>query len=201
MSRHGDWSQVFSGIQFWPLDPLPSEICIEDIAHSLSLQCRFNGHCEEFYSVAQHCVIVARFLKDYSKQVQLKGLLHDAAETYLSDVVRPVKTQPEMFAFRVAEELNQNAIWDRFDLPYGTGTDLIKKADNSALYWEARDLMKKPPVPWSWPKDFAVSMVPEKKLKPWSSKKAEREFLFLFKELSGMPLTFSFWEKVLHVLG
>lgn len=58
--RHGDWIQVHSGGQFWPLDPRADEVKITDIAHALSLICRFTGHTKEFYSVAQHSVLVAR---------------------------------------------------------------------------------------------------------------------------------------------
>ena len=45
-----------TGKKFHFLDPHSDEICIEDIAHSLSLKCRFNGHTSSFYSVAQHCI-------------------------------------------------------------------------------------------------------------------------------------------------
>ena len=49
-----------SGIHFYPLDPNPNDIDIKDIAHSLSLICRANGHFKYFYSVAQHCIACAR---------------------------------------------------------------------------------------------------------------------------------------------
>lgn len=55
MSRNwydGDWIQTYTNKQFWPLDPRPEDVCIEDIAHALSLQCRFTGHVREFYSTA-----------------------------------------------------------------------------------------------------------------------------------------------------
>jgi hypothetical protein len=38
--RRGNWQQTFTGRQFWPLDPRPEEVCADDIAHALSLQCR-----------------------------------------------------------------------------------------------------------------------------------------------------------------
>ena len=46
--------RTFSGIHMSPADPRPEEICIEDIAHALSLMTRANGHFPVFYSVAQH---------------------------------------------------------------------------------------------------------------------------------------------------
>lgn len=60
--RIGDWMQVYSGKQFWPLDPRPEEIEIEDIAHSLANMCRFAGHSEKFYSVADHSHRVAEYV-------------------------------------------------------------------------------------------------------------------------------------------
>ena len=80
--------------RFDPLAPEEELIDILDIAHSLSLLCRANGHFPEFYSVGEHCVNCAREARarGYSKRVQLACLLHDASEAYLSDVTRPVKS-------------------------------------------------------------------------------------------------------------
>jgi hypothetical protein len=88
MGRKGDWIQTFTGKQFWPLDPRPDEVYIEDIAHALGNICRFNGHCLRFYSVAEHCFHVSHKVVP---GLALMGLLHDAAEAYVCDVVRPVK--------------------------------------------------------------------------------------------------------------
>jgi hypothetical protein len=82
------WIGTFSGLRFWPLDAAAGEINIEDIAHALSKKCRFAGHCEPFYSVAEHSVEVSLRV---SPQNALWGLLHDAAEAYLGDIVRPLK--------------------------------------------------------------------------------------------------------------
>jgi len=87
-TRVGDWLQTFTGRCFWPLDPRPEEICIEDIAHSLSLRCRYGGHVTRFYSVAEHSVLVSLRVP---RQFALWGLLHDAAEAYTADVPRPLK--------------------------------------------------------------------------------------------------------------
>jgi hypothetical protein len=90
MREPGGWIGTHTGTKFWPLEPFVTEIYIADIAHSLARQCRFNGHCKPFYSVAEHSIEV-------SCQVPLEfalwGLLHDAAETYLSDIVRPLKSR------------------------------------------------------------------------------------------------------------
>jgi hypothetical protein len=87
----GDWISTYTG-QFHPFAPQADEVRIVDIAHSLSMLCRFNGHCRRFYSVAEHSYWVAdRLLHEFGSDVALVGLLHDAAEAYLGDIVRPLK--------------------------------------------------------------------------------------------------------------
>src|ERR1700693_75116 len=71
--RKGDWIQTFTGRQFWPLDPRPEEVCIEDIAHGLSNECRFAGQCRSFYSVAQHSVLCARNVLPMEEKRHLKA--------------------------------------------------------------------------------------------------------------------------------
>lgn len=76
----GKWMNVFE------LDE--SMICIEDIAHALSNQCRFGGHLPKFYSVAQHSIMCSVIVPQEHK---LAALMHDASEAYLLDVPRPIK--------------------------------------------------------------------------------------------------------------
>lgn len=91
--REGDWIKVFSGGMFWPLDPRAEEVNITDIAHSLSLLCRYGGHSNCFYSVAEHSVHMADLLdrQTYSDDIIKWALLHDASEAYCADVPRPLK--------------------------------------------------------------------------------------------------------------
>lgn len=99
---------------FDPLNPDASLIDIEDIAHSLSMLCRANGHFRSFYSVGMHCINCAReaIARGYSPKVQLACLLHDGSEAYLSDVTRPVKQ--ELPQYKEIEEPLQAAIWNKF---------------------------------------------------------------------------------------
>ena len=84
----GDYITTFMGLEVYPLDPQPSMICLEDIAHALAHQCRFAGHTAKFYSVAEHCVHVSQRVDPVFAQA---ALMHDAAEAYLMDIPRPLK--------------------------------------------------------------------------------------------------------------
>lgn len=77
-----------SGKKIDLLQPTPDMIDINDIAHALSRICRFGGHAKEFYSVAQHSLLVAAMAPD---ELKLEALLHDAAEAYVGDVIKPLK--------------------------------------------------------------------------------------------------------------
>lgn len=87
------WSQTATGRQFRVLEPTAEAIDPLDIAHALAHTCRFNGHCQTFYSVAQHCCTMVAHLERAGADRDLKrwALLHDADEAYLPDVPRPVK--------------------------------------------------------------------------------------------------------------
>lgn len=99
---------------FDPLNPEVDLIDIHDIAHSLSMLCRANGHFRSFYSVGMHCVNCAKeaIARNYSRKVQLACLLHDGSEAYLSDVTRPVKE--EIPRYREIEDPLQDVIWQKF---------------------------------------------------------------------------------------
>ena len=99
---------------FDPLHPNVELIDISDIAHSLSMLCRANGHFKSFYSVGQHSINCAKEAKarGYSQLVQLACLLHDASEAYLSDVTRPVKA--ELPRYVEIEKPLQDCIWAKF---------------------------------------------------------------------------------------
>ena len=125
--RAGDWMQTFSGRKFWPIDPRADEVHIEDIAHALSLMCRFNGHCTKFYSVAEHSVYVSRAC---DQRDALWGLLHDAAEAYVADIVRPAKRF--IAGYADVEARIMLAVTARFNLP-AEMPDSVRRADDAIL--------------------------------------------------------------------
>lgn len=142
MERRGDWMQTHSGLRFYPLDPRPEDIRIEDIAHALPMICRFNGHCSRFYSVAEHSLNVAAFAfaTTADRRIGLTALLHDASEAYLCDVPRPLKRLNEMTAYRDMERVVEQAIAVRFGLIYPLPAQ-VKHCDERALMTERRDLV------------------------------------------------------------
>ncbi len=99
--RLGDWIQTASGGSFFPLDPRPEEVDIDDIATALSRMNRYNGHFSDkfdFYSVAEHSILLAQYVQERTGSAThaMWALLHDAAEAYTSDVPRPLKRQIAM---------------------------------------------------------------------------------------------------------
>lgn len=141
-ARVGDWMQAFLGGRFWPMDPRPDEIHLIDIAHALSNICRYGGHCERFYSVAEHCVHTSRIVR---VGIEAEALMHDASEAYLADLPRPIKRAlPD---YKVAEAKWEIAIARRFGL-FQHLPPAVKTADNQMLRIEARAIMKDPPAAW-----------------------------------------------------
>lgn len=125
--------KTFSG-RVDPLNPDPEEIVIEDIAHALSRQCRYNGHCNGFLSVARHSIWVSDLLFNdgHDPRTQLSGLLHDAAEAYLGDLVRPLKHTPFGQMYLEAEGKIEAVICEKFGVPYPI-PEVVMAADNYIL--------------------------------------------------------------------
>lgn len=178
------WIQTYTGIKFQPFNPTPSTIAIVDIAHSLAMQCRFNGHTNHFYSVAEHCCHVADYLP---LSLRLPGLLHDASEAYLCDLPRPLKHDAQGFGdnYRAAEDRLMSVIAERFSLTYPFHED-VKHTDNRMLATEALQLMS--PLHPDWPD--RSEPIPELKLYCWSPMEAREQFLRRFHSLCPPMLWF-----------
>lgn len=177
--RKGDWIQTYAGRQVWPLDPRPEDICIEDIAHALAMQCRFAGHVRCHYSVAEHSVRGLDALCPRNVLTERTFLLHDAAEAYLVDIPRPLKRDLCCAWYGIVEAAWERCIARRFALSVlDFGDSAIKHADNVMLATEARDLMAPPPVPW-----IAMPEPLPGRIEPWGPQEAERMFLQEFGRL------------------
>lgn len=176
MNRHGDWMQTFTGRQFWPLDPRTDEIDIRDIAHSLSMQCRYAGHVDRFYSVAEHSCHVSDVVARTHPEHALAALLHDGSEAYLVDVPKPVKRF--LTGYDVMEQNLMTAIFHKYGI-FDPLPDIVKLIDERILNDERDQLMAPPPVKWGGnPEPVNVGI--------WclSPKIAMREFLSRFYRLT-----------------
>ncbi len=171
--------QTSRGEKFHPLDPQQQEINIIDIAHALSMQCRFTGHTQSFYSVSQHSVYVSRYC---DPEDAMWGLLHDASEAYIADVSRPVKHLAEMEAYRKTEANLMLAICRKFGLSEREPWS-VKEADNFLVEVEARDLMSPEGMKWKW-SEAAIRGRELKISRTWLPEEAKERFLLRFNELS-----------------
>lgn len=110
--HRGDWMLTFTGHRFYPMSPRSQDVDLLDIAHSLAMQCRYNGHVDRFYSVAEHCCLMADQFTD--PDLARWALLHDATEAYVGDMIRPLKLN--MSAYRAVEDEVMRTIAMRFGL-------------------------------------------------------------------------------------
>ncbi len=173
---HTLYVSTYLGHRFHPAAPHIDDVHIEDIAHGLAFQCRFNGQTRSFYSVAQHSLFVAALVP---ARLKLAALLHDAAEAYLGDMVKPLKALfPE---FSRMEQAVMSVIGQRFGTT-GFDTPAIKRADLIALATEKRDLMPNSCEPW--PTLSGIAPVPAR-IQPLAPHKAKAAFLERFEEFGG----------------
>jgi hypothetical protein len=174
------WFPTYSGVKFYVENPKIENIRIIDIAHSLSMQTRFAGHLRGFYSVAQHSVLVSQ---NVPKELALCGLLHDAAEAYCQDMLRPIKYLPGMEAYRAVEANLERLIAQKYGLPFPWPPE-IKIADNRCLMTERRDLYKRGVgEKFAW--EIDVEPFPDK-IEPLLPSYAQDLFSVRFYQLTGV---------------
>jgi hypothetical protein len=170
---------TYSKIDFNPLQPDKEKISIDDIAHSLSLMCRANGHIKEFFSVGQHSIYCCEeaIARGYSNTVALACLLHDGSEAYMADITRPVKKSLQKYL--EIEEVLQTAIYEKYigRKLSSKEAELLSLVDDAMLYNEFVHYMNKE-LPT---KDKVLVSSPEFKFIEFS--KVENRFKELFNEL------------------
>jgi len=127
-----------TGIYMDPFIMTPDQVNIYDIAHSLSMMTRANGHIAHFFSVAQHCIncTVEARERGCSGRIQLACLLHDAAESYIADVPRPVKHRLAGYADLEAYALG--VVFDAFGIGELSPEEAtsVREIDDAMLYHE-----------------------------------------------------------------
>lgn len=181
MSREiGDWMLTYTGKRFWPLDPDPEDVDIIDIGHALGMLCRYNGHCQRFYSVAEHSVLLSQHLEKHSRDAALWALMHDSAEAYISDLIRPVKFFIK--DFHVLEERILGVIAQHFNLPAQI-PDVVHQADDTFINDEGKQLFDK--APWVAPNSPTLGI----QLKLLYPVDAKYDYLKQYTRLTGVLIT------------
>jgi len=185
------WIQTYTGRAFEPLNPDPDDIDPLDIAHALSMVCRFTGHTRRFYSVAEHSVRVSWLVEEMGGPMAgLCGLLHDASEAYIADVARPLKHSPTMAPYRAVEARIQDVVLYHFGITpqeWNEHHGAVKRADNVMLATEVVQLMQwPPPQPWAFDVEGLALISGADKAATglgWHPRRARTEFLY---ELVGL---------------
>jgi hypothetical protein len=167
---------LHSGNYFDFLDPDNSKYTIEDIAHGLSMACRYAGQCREFYSVAEHSYWVSYLVPS---ELAYEGLMHDSSEAFTGDMNKPLKNL--LHDFETIEKRIEESIAKRFKFKFPYPPE-IKVADRQMLVTEQYQNMNKS----HWKKtDIEPANI---KLGLWSPKKAKHMFLKRYYELQEEPL-------------
>ncbi len=200
-SKPEPWMILASGTQAHPFDPTMDEINIEDIAQSLSKQCRFNGHIkpifvDDIYSVAQHCVLAEMLVVQQGSpeivitpQMCLGILLHDSGEQLFGDLVSPVKSRyPE---FKKDEVSYTTLVYEKFGVPSVLDNPALHKiihwADWQMVLMEVAELTSITDKLWhEWvgfeqPMGLLMDIDPDFRL--WGPRESQDRFLTRFHEL------------------
>ena len=175
-TKKREWIRTYSGENFYFDDP--KNIKIADIAHALSNICRWTGHLKTFYSVAQHSVICA---EQIAAPYKLRALLHDAAEAYIGDINKPLKTLLGQTIIDIEAGI-ERAVWNCYGLGEPTPEEAaaVKLVDTQVGMFESKFLLDAEKLP-----DYA-NVSPLRTLyeiQPLCPRDAEHLFLSKFKEL------------------
>jgi hypothetical protein len=177
---------TYNGVEFFPLAPRYEDIYLQDIAHSLAMSCRYNGHSRYFYSVAQHCVQVGEWLLTHGGPIPVHrrvlarwGLLHDASEAYIPDVCSPIK--PFFPTLKTVESQLLVAIAQRFNMPWPI-PDVVKYADRAVFKSEIDSGIMRSCKWWKLGEDHPDAHM---EIDPWGPEVAYEAYVKAFEDLFG----------------
>ncbi len=180
------WIRTASGGQFHFGDSarhFGGNVRIYDIAASLSKVCRFGGHTEKFYSVAEHCVLASYMVPQGI--TALHALMHDASEAYLGDVSSPLKDLDAMVEYKRLEKWAMGAIYKALGIPDPTPEEgaAVKVADLQLCCQEAEELLPLGTDGWYWPVGLPAYEGEPEEIKALQPHQAQGMFLDRFSEL------------------
>lgn len=187
--------ETYTGRAFWPLAPTMDALSIIDIAHALSNQCRYSGHVQFFYSVAQHCCLLAAWVvnRGGSALDALQILMHDAPEAYLVDIARPVKQH--MHEYRVWDHAINDVIREWMGWKGLPMLPIQDELDSRIIVDERAQLMDKARL-----NDWGHDLKPlDICIEPWSPERAEKEFLMQYAAYS--KAVYGSYQYINHAWG
>jgi 5'-deoxynucleotidase YfbR-like HD superfamily hydrolase len=182
-AKIGDqWISLLSGGRFNYNKPEDSDVTIDDIASALSNVCRYSGHLPRFYSVAQHLVNTSYIVPP---EHAFTALMHDTAEAFTNDLPTPLK-----WALPIFKELEvkiEGAMSKKFGFEYPYPPS-VKEADTVMLILE-KLYVKEDTSVWplyeKWTPEAVEIYRPLVDLDSWQPRRAKREFMERFEELTG----------------
>lgn len=186
VEHRGPWMLTNTGKMFYPQDPRPGDIDIDDIANGLAKEPRYGGQSriELHYSVAEHCVLLAKYALQEGRTyaTALVVLMHDAAEAYLKDMPRAVKCSLGP-AYTDLESKVQTIILGKFGLLAQSSGDYkyIKEIDARICENEKPAIMLNP-RPWA---NGKLTALPGVSIYCWERQQAKGHFLASFFYLQG----------------
>ena len=184
------WTETYTHKKVDIFDPDPNSICIEDIAHHLSIINRFAGAIREPYSVAQHSVILSSFFgkektldfdNSGSKLYALQALLHDSAEAYIGDIPAPVKCA--LNGYKEIENNLLKIIFNKFRVRWPLYY-AIDVRDKQLCREEGRQLGKDVDMWHNYAEEEIGKLPWDIDIIPWNWRQAEGAFLTSFKRLT-----------------
>lgn len=132
-----------SGFVLDLLKPDASGLPVEDVARALAYQPRWCGATSQFYSVAEHSVMVSRLVPE---AFAYDALWHDSIEFIQGDWPSPLKV------YLGREQINRKLAPIEAALARRFGFELhleeVKKADLVAMATELRDLLPRAWMDW-----------------------------------------------------
>lgn len=189
----GPFLQTFSGRRWYPLSPDSKDVCLEDLAHHLSMRPRWGGATVQPYNVADHSIRVADVVISFASHLDasivykfaLRALLHDAHEAYTGDHATPIKAHDSYEAIRRIEADAQDAIdaWSCVLLSSDQKEQCdyyVKHADAIVLATERRDLL----LHMDWGYELPGTPLPTR-IVPRSFKESKEAFKHLFSLWKG----------------
>ncbi|CNJ14690.1 Uncharacterised protein [Yersinia aldovae] len=170
---------TYSGLDFDYLKPVASSICIKDIAQALSHECRFAGHLPNFYSVAQHSLLISTIVPE---EFALEALLHDATEAYCKDIPSPLKRLlPD---YQAIEQRVDIVIRETFGLP-AEMSEVVHYCDLVMLATERQELDIDDGKEWPMLAGIPLAEMAIVAIVAMSPRDARIAFMARFNELTG----------------